>query len=58
MEIKLSFENALKILKDDFFDDDLCYMGAVLFVAIAFRMSVDKVLEYAGDGEDEDLDEE
>ena len=58
MEIKLSFENALEILKNNIFDDDLCYMGAVLFVAIAFGMSVDKVLEHTDYYDDEDWDEE
>lgn len=42
---KLDYETALEILKSDLFDDDCSYMGAVMFVAEAFNMSVDKVLE-------------
>ena len=42
---KLDFETALEILKSDLFDDDCSYMGAVMFVAEAFNMSVDNVLE-------------
>ena len=45
MNNKLDFETALEILKRDIFDDDCSYMGAVLFVAEAFDMSVDSVLE-------------
>ena len=45
MNNKLDFETALEILKSDIFDDDCSYMGAVLFVAEAFDMSVDSVLE-------------
>ena len=41
----LDFETAMEILKSDIFDDDCSYMGAVLFVAEAFDMSVDSLLE-------------
>ena len=45
MNYKLDFETALEILQSPIFDDDLSYMGAVLFVSEAFNMSVDSVLE-------------
>ena len=45
MNNKLNFETALKILKSDIFDDDCSYMGAVMFVAEAFDMSIDSLLE-------------
>ena len=45
MSNKLDFETALEILKSDIFDDDCSYMGAVMFVAEAFDMSVDSLLE-------------
>lgn len=41
----LDFETALKILKSNIFDDDCSYMGAVMFVAEAFDMSIDSLLE-------------
>ena len=46
MNYKLDFETALEILQSPIFDDDLSYMGAVLFVSEAFNMSVDSVLEH------------
>lgn len=42
----LDFETALKILKSNIFDDDCSYMGAVIFVAEAFDMSIDSLLEH------------
>ena len=42
---KLDFETAMEILKSDIFDDDCSYMGAVMFVAEAFNMSIDSLLE-------------
>ena len=45
MDNMLDFETALEILKRDIFTDDCSYMGAVLFVAEAFDMSVDRLLE-------------
>jgi hypothetical protein len=45
MNNTLDFETALEILKGNIFDDDCSYMGAVLFVAEAFDMSIDSVLE-------------
>ena len=45
MDRKLDFETALEILQSDIFDDDLSYIGAVMFVAEAFGLSVDSVLE-------------
>ena len=45
MDNTLDFETALEILKSDIFTDDCSYMGAVLFVAEAFDMSVDSLLE-------------
>ena len=41
----LDFETALKILKSNIFDDDCSYMGAVMFVAEAFDMSFDSLLD-------------
>lgn len=41
----LDFEMALEILKSNIFDDDCSYMGAVIFVAEAFDMSIDSLLE-------------
>ena len=41
----LDFETALKILKSNIFDDDCSYMGAVMFVAEAFDISIDSLLE-------------
>lgn len=40
----LDFETALEILKSNIFDDDCSYMGAVMFVAEAFDMSIDSLL--------------
>lgn len=45
MNNTLDFETALKILKSDIFDDDCSYMGAVVFVAEAFDMSIDSLME-------------
>ena len=44
MNNTLDFETALEILKSDIFDDDCSYIGAVIFVAEAFDMSVDNLL--------------
>lgn len=41
----LDFETACEILKSDIFTDDCSYMGAVLFVAEAFDMSIDSIME-------------
>ena len=41
----LDFETAIEILKSNIFDDDCSYMGAVMFVAEAFDMSIDSLLE-------------
>lgn len=45
MDKLINFDEALEILKSDIFDDDCCYMGAVLFVANAFNVSVNDILE-------------
>ncbi len=45
MKNTLNFETALEILKSDIFDDDCSYMGAMLFVADAFNVSVDSLME-------------
>ena len=45
MKNKLDFETALEILKSDIFEDDCSYMGAVMFAAEAFDMSIDSLLE-------------
>jgi hypothetical protein len=45
MDNKLDFEKALEILKSNIFDDDCSYMGAVMFVAEAFDVSIDSLLE-------------
>ena len=45
MNNKLDFETALEILKSNIFGDDCSYMGAVMFVAEAFDMSIDSLLE-------------
>ena len=45
MKNTLNFETALEILKSDIFDDDCSYMGAIIFVAEAFDMSIDSLLE-------------
>lgn len=45
MNNQLDFETALEILKSNIFDDDCSYMGAVIFVAEAFDMSIDSLLE-------------
>lgn len=49
MKNALTFETALEILKSDIFDDDCSYMGALLFVADAFNVSVDSLLEKLDD---------
>lgn len=45
MNNQLDFETSLEILKSNIFDDDCSYMGAVMFVAEAFDMSIDSLLE-------------
>lgn len=45
MDKLINFDEALEILKSDIFDDDCSYMGAVLFVANAFNVSVNDILE-------------
>ena len=45
MNNKLDFETAMEILKSDIFDDDCSYMGAIMFVADAFDLSIDSLLE-------------
>lgn len=41
----LDFETAMDILKNIFFDDEDKFVGATIFIAEAFDMSVDSVLE-------------
>lgn len=43
--ITLDFETAMDILKNIYFDDEDKFVGAAIFVAEAFDMSVDSVLE-------------
>ena len=45
MKNNMDFETALEILKSEIFEDDCSYMGAVLFVSVAFNVSVDSLLE-------------
>ena len=50
MNNTLDFETALEILENTPFGDSSAYMGAALFVAEAFDISIDSLLEML-DGE-------
>ena len=45
----LDFTTALDILQDEDFDDDLSYVAACLFVAKAFGMTIEHVMEMVED---------